>query len=162
MKRTVRRVVTGHDADGRARFRSDDSFDLQVVPTGDAAMTTVWTTATVPADLNDEVDGRERNAGTTLFGGSVIRVVEMLPGAASPMHRTSSIDYGVIISGEVELELDDGVTTLLGPGDVVVQRGTIHLWRNPSPTAPCRIAFILIEAKAYEHEGVGLPEVKPH
>lgn len=157
----VRRVVTGHDADGRARFRSDDQFPTKLIPSGDAAFTLVWTTATVPADNNDETDGREREAGLTLNQGSVIRVVDMLPGQQSPMHRTNSIDYGIVLSGQLELELDDGVKTLLGPGDIVVQRGTMHLWRNPSDTDVCRIAFILIEAPAYLHNGEPLVEDKP-
>lgn len=162
MSNKVRRVVTGHNDNGRAVFRSDDEYDPVLVPTGDAAMVTIWTTETVPADLNDETDGRERNAGTTLNGGSVIRTVDMLPGGQSPMHRTNSIDYGIVLSGHVELELDDGRTKLLGPGDIVVQRGTMHLWRNPSTTETCRIAFILIEAPAYLHKGQPLPELKPH
>lgn len=162
MSKPVRRVVTGHDADGTAVFRSDETFDTALVPSGDAAMATIWTTATVPADLNDETDGRQRNAGTTLNGGSVIRIVDMLPGGVSPMHRTNSIDYGIVLEGEVELELDDGLTKRMGTGDIIVQRGTIHLWRNPSATQTCRIAFILIEAPPYLHNGTPLPELKPH
>ncbi len=119
----------------------------------------MWTTATVPADTNDPVDGRDRDAGLTLHEGSVIRVVDMLPGGTSPMHRTSSVDYGIVMSGHVELELDDGVKTLLGPGDIIVQRGTIHLWRNPSESEICRIVFILIEAKPYVHDGKPLADV---
>lgn len=160
-KTTVRRVVTGHDAQGRAAFRSDEQFTPAIVPSGDAAMALVWTTATVPADNNDETDGRQRAAGLTLNGGSVIRVVDMLPGGQSPMHRTNSIDYGIVLSGQLELELDEAVKTLLGPGDVVVQRGTNHLWRNPSRTEICRIAFILIQAPPYLHNGVPLAEHKP-
>lgn len=158
----IRRVVTGHDENGRAIFRSDEEFDTKAVPSGDAAMATIWTTATVPADLNDETDGRLRNAGTTLTGGSVIRIVEMLPGGQSPMHRTNSIDYGIVLSGRLELELDDNRTTLLGPGDIVIQRGTMHRWRNPSETELCRVAFILIEAPPYHHGGQPLEEMKPH
>ena len=158
---TVRRVVTGHDAAGRAVFRSDDAFTPKPVLTGDAAMALVWTTATVPADNNDETDGRERDAGVTINNGSVIRIVDMLPGGQSPMHRTNSIDYGIVLSGKLELELEDGVKTLLGPGDIVVQRGTNHLWRNPSSTEICRIVFILIQAPPYLHDGVPLAEHKP-
>ncbi len=157
----VRRVVTGHNAEGRAVFRSDQRFEPKVIPSGDAAMALVWTTATVPADNNDETDGRERDAGTTLPGGSVIRIVDMLPGGQSPAHRTNSIDYGIVLSGQLELELDDGEKTLLGPGDIVVQRGTMHLWRNPSATEVCRIAFILIEAPAFTLNGRPLEERKP-
>ena len=157
----IRRVVTGHDPDGRAILRDDDLFATQNIPSGDAAFALLWTTATVPADNNDETDGRTRDAGLTLNQGSVIRIVDMLPGGSSPMHRSNSIDYGIILSGRVELEVDDGIKTLLGPGDIVVQRGTVHLWRNPSTTETCRIAFVLIEASAYHHAGVALPEIHP-
>ncbi|CAN5711971.1 hypothetical protein BH10BAC2_BH10BAC2_16890 [soil metagenome] len=120
--------------------------------------TTIWTTTIVPADLNDETDGRERDAGTTLKGGSVIRIVDMLPGASSPMHRTNSIDYGVIISGTIELELDNNIFKTLAAGDIIVQRGTIHKWRNPSAETICRIVFVLTEAKPFELNGAALQE----
>jgi quercetin dioxygenase-like cupin family protein len=77
------------------------------------------------------------------------------------MHRTNSIDYGIVLSGEVELELDGGVKALLGAGSIIVQRGTMHLWRNPSSTVTCRIAFVLIEAQPFEHDGAQLPELQP-
>lgn len=157
----VRRVVTGHDAKGRAVFRSDDRFAPERIASGDADFALLWTAPTVPVDNNDPTDGRERDAGLTLHGGSVIRVTDMLPGGSSPMHRTNSIDYGIVLSGEVELELDDGEKRLLGAGDIVVQRGTIHLWRNPSQTTPCRIIFVLTEALPYEHDGAPLAEVHP-
>lgn len=157
----VRRVVTGHDAKGRAVFRSDETFAPARIPSGDADFALIWTAPTLPVDNNDPTDGRARDAGLTLRGGSVIRVTDMLPGCASPMHRTNSLDYGIVISGQLELELDDGARTLLGPGDIVIQRGTIHLWRNPSDTTPCRIVFVLTEATPYEHEGKPLAEVHP-
>jgi quercetin dioxygenase-like cupin family protein len=157
----VRRVVTGHDNDARAIFKTDNYFATKMIPSGDAAFTLIWTTQTVPADNNDETDGRERDAGLTLNNGSVIRVVDMLPGGESPMHRTNSIDYGIVLSGEVELELDDGAKRLIGAGGIIVQRGTNHRWRNVSTDTPCRIVFMLIEAPAYMHNGVALAEHKP-
>ena len=157
----VRRIVTGHDANGRAVFRDDAQFQLKDIPSGDAAFALIWTAPDLPVDNNDETDGRERDAGLTLKGGSVIRVADMHPGAVSPMHRTNSLDYGIVLSGQLELELDDGAKTLLGPGDVVVQRGTMHLWRNPSDTVPCRIVWVLTEATPAEVNGAPLPEVHP-
>jgi quercetin dioxygenase-like cupin family protein len=156
----VQRVVTGHDANGRAIFKSEDFTPTKMIPSGDASFTLVWTTATVPADNNDEIDGREREAGLTLEGGSVIRIVDMLPGKESPMHRTNSIDYGIVLEGEVELELDDGAKKTIRQGGIIVQRGTIHLWRNTTDKV-CRIAFILIEAPAYLHNGQPLDEDRP-
>lgn len=156
----VQRVVTGHDATGRAIFKSEDLAPTKIIPSGDAAFLLIWTTATVPADNNDETDGRERDAGLTLDQGSVIRIVDMLPGKESPMHRTNSIDYGIVLNGEIELELDDGCTKTVREGGIIVQRGTMHRWRNRTDK-PCRIAFILIEAPAYLHDGKPLPEDKP-
>lgn len=156
----VQRVVTGHDADGRAVFRLEDETPTQLIPSGDAAFLTIWTTPTVPADNNDETDGRNRPAGLTIHEGSVIRIVDMLPGKESPMHRTDSIDYGIVLEGEVELELDDGAKRTIRQGGIIVQRGTMHLWRNTTDR-PCRIAFILIEAPAYRHNGAPLPAVQP-
>ncbi|WP_404478425.1 cupin domain-containing protein [Novosphingobium sp. BL-52-GroH] len=156
----VQRVVTGHEANGRAVFKSEDVEPTRMIPTGDAAFLLVWTTATVPADNNDETDGRLREAGLTINQGSVIRIVDMLPGKESPMHRTNSIDYGIVMSGEIELELDDGCKRTVHEGGIIIQRGTNHMWRNTSDK-PCRMAFILIEAPAYLHNGVPLPEDKP-
>ena len=162
MPNKIRRVVTGHDNQGNAIFVSDNQYETVVIPSGDAAMATIWTTSTVPADLNDETDGRERDAGTTLKSGSVIRIVDMLPNASSPMHRTSSIDYGIILSGTIELELDDNTVKTLGQGDIIVQRGTIHKWRNPSSEDICRIVFVLTEAIPYQHNGKPLEDFMGH
>ncbi|WNH12578.1 cupin domain-containing protein [Thalassobellus suaedae] len=162
MANKTRRIVTGHDKNGKAVFVDDNAFQLEIIPTGDAAMATIWTTATVPADCNDETDGRLRDAGTTLQGGSVIRMVDMLPGTSSPMHRSNSIDYGIVLSGEIELELDDKVFKTIGPEGIIIQNGTIHKWRNPSETEVCRILFVLIEAKPFELNGKPFPEVMEH
>ena len=160
--KTLRRIVTGHDGNGRAVFNSIDQLEPEIIPSGDAAFATIWSTAEVPVDLNDDTDGRYRDVGLTLNSGSVIRVVDMLPGASSPMHRTNSIDYGVVLSGEVELELDDQTIETCRAGDVIVQRGTIHLWRNPSDNEVCRIIFVLIEAREpHLHDGQPLEELQP-
>lgn len=155
----VQRVITGHDDRGLAVVKWQDSAPPKMVPTGDAAFLQVWATGSVPADNNDENDQRDRVMGL-IDGGSVLRIVDMLPGKQSPMHRTNSIDYGIVISGEIELELDGGSTTTIGQGGIIVQRGTNHLWRNNGDTV-CRIAFILIEAPAYLHDGQPLEALLP-
>ena len=81
----------------------------------------------------------------------VFRVVEFAPGVAPRVHRTDSIDYAVVMSGEIDMELDDSVIHLKA-GDVLVQRGTIHNWVNRG-TEACVIAFILIDAKPVEIGG---------
>ena len=158
----LRRIVTGHDSDGKAVFRSVDNLLPEVIKSGDAAFALIWSEAEVPVDLNDVTDGGERDVGLTLECGTVIRVVDMLPGGESPMHRTNSVDYGIVLSGRVELELDDGAVETCRAGDVIIQRGTIHLWRNPSDTEICRIIFALTEARGpYLHDGKPLDELKP-
>ena len=142
-------------------MRSDDELTPTPIAGGDANFQLVWTTPTVPADNNDDTDGASRPAGLTLQGGSVMRIVDMLPGKASPMHRSFSIDYGILLSGKLELELDGGEIIALNAGDIVVQRGTNHLWRNPSTDTVCRIAFILIEAAPVIVDGHVLEEVHP-
>ncbi len=160
MSHSFRRIVTDHNQAGLSVVRSDDVLTPKPIPSGDAAFQLVWTTPTVPADLNAGTDG-PIPAGLTLKGGSVIRIVDMLPGKSSPMHRSYSIDYGIVLSGRLELVLDGGETIALAPGDVVVQRATNHLWRNPSGDEVCRIAFILIEAEPIKVDGRILPEIHP-
>jgi quercetin dioxygenase-like cupin family protein len=136
----VRRIVTGHDARGQAVFLMDD-----VVEEGGLGVQ-VWSSDKVPADNADESDGALRPIGVNAQGGSAIRVMSIGPGHRSPMHRTQTLDYGVVLEGEIDLELDGGAVRTARAGDVVVQRGTIHAWINNSDR-PCRIAFILIAAE---------------
>lgn len=150
-----RRIVTGHDRDGWSVLRGVDMLRPVTGGAGDVAIAEVWATPEVPANLNDGSDGAQ--AGGT--GGSMVRVVDFLPGRKSRMHRSWSIDYAIIVSGEIELQLDSGAVQHLAGGDVVVQRGTNHLWRNPG-TIPCRIAFVLIEAVPVAVNGRVLPEVE--
>ena len=160
MHTSFRRIVTAHDANGTSIVRSNDALTPEVLDSGDAAFQLVWVTPSVPVDLNSDTDGM-LEADKTLRGGSVIRVVDILPGMASPMHRSFSIDYGTVLSGRLELELDGGEVVALGCGDIVVQRGTNHLWRNPSSDENCRIAFVLIQAEPVIVDGRVLEEVHP-
>jgi len=157
---SFRRIVTMHDDRGLSIVRSDDRLVTTPIDSGDAAFRLVWATPTVPADLNTETDGPHAT-GKTLTGGSVIRVVDMLPGKSSPMHRSYSIDYGIVLSGRLEMELDGGAVVALNAGDIVVQRATSHLWRNPSADTPCRIVFVLTESLPVEVNGRILPEIHP-
>jgi quercetin dioxygenase-like cupin family protein len=146
MSKQVRRIVTGHDPEGRSVVKWDATLPRTQPPTKDAYFSLVWTTAKSPADNNDESDGAQRAIGLTSDGGSVCRVVETLPGKRSPMHRTRSVDYGIVIQGRIDMELDDGSLTPLAAGDVVVQRGTNHAWVN-NYDEPALIAFVLVDAK---------------
>ena len=158
----TRRIVTQHDGNGLARFGSDSEMPYADVVGGDARFALVWTTATVPADNTDEVDGATRDAGLTLHGGSVIRIVDFKPGMRSPMHRSSSIDYGIVLAGELTLELDSGERKVIRQGDIVVQRGTNHAWVAHSD-AWARMAFVLIEAAPVTVNGLVLDDyMEPH
>jgi quercetin dioxygenase-like cupin family protein len=97
-------------------------------------------------------EGRLRETGTTLDNGTVFRILELQPGNTPRVHRTDSLDYAVIMSGEIDMELETGEITHLKAGDVVVQRGTVHNWVNRG-TEPCVIAFVLIAAKPVEAGG---------
>jgi mannose-6-phosphate isomerase-like protein (cupin superfamily) len=176
MAKTIRRVVTGHDENGRAVCVSDDiaTTILQRPNRPGVTLTNLWQCETCPA----EYDGAEETvAGPFILhppqNGSVFRVVEFEPedpqvmktldgkaafaemGASDAivedarhpfMHRTNSVDYAVILSGEITMLLDDSDVHLTA-GDVVVQRGTNHAWSNRSK-GTCLIAFVLVDAIA--------------
>ena len=143
----VRRVVTGHDTNGHAVVRIDEVSKNIVSSRPGASACVVWTTDTIPADNAGDADAGLKKTGTTLPGGSVFRVVEFSPGVSPRVHRTDSIDYAVVISGEIDMELEKGSEVHLKAGDVLVQRGTVHNWINRGK-APCVIAFALIDAKS--------------
>jgi quercetin dioxygenase-like cupin family protein len=82
--------------------------------------------------------------------GSRVRIVDMPPGVRSPMHRTESVDYGVVLAGRVTLVLDDGQSVEVGPGELVVQRGTDHAWENRGELT-ARVLFVLL-AGCFEPE----------
>jgi quercetin dioxygenase-like cupin family protein len=148
----VRRVVTGHDPRGRAVVLKDGIIQGREVLGGEASFGVIWKTISSPVDNDDDADRAAEPVGLTQQNGSVLRIVDIPPGVRSPMHRTSSLDYGLVLSGELSLELDDGAVTDLHPGDIVVQRGTIHAWINRG-TVTARMAFILLDANPATHEG---------
>ena len=149
----VRRIVTGHDASGKAIIKTDER--LTTVPRlgrADVVGCDIWSTDRMPVDNSQESDAAQRKGFVTRYNyvgtgqGTVICIDEFAPGAAKLTHRTETLDYGIVLSGECDLELDSGEVVHLTPGDVVVQRGTMHAWVNNGP-APCVIAAILIDAK---------------
>jgi quercetin dioxygenase-like cupin family protein len=152
----VRRVVTGHDKEGRAVAKIDEvSQNLRSARPG-ATACVVWTSEGFPVDNTGTADEGLRETGTTLDNGTVFRILELQPDNIPRVHRTDSIDYAVIMSGEIDMELEPGSITHLKAGDVVVQRGTVHNWINRGPE-PCVIAFVLIAAKPVEAGGKVLP-----
>ena len=156
----VRRIVTGHNESGEAVVAADE----RLAGTGlaedagqtDATFFHVWATHDMPVDLGDEAMMRQRQgSATTTRGsgsGSVLRIGVLAPGTRSPMHRTESLDYGICLEGECDMELDGGETVTVRAGDIVVQRGTNHLWHNRG-TVSCRFAWILLDAQPVEVGG---------
>jgi quercetin dioxygenase-like cupin family protein len=147
----LRRIVTGHDANGRAVVKIDEVSKNLISSRPGSTACVVWTSESFPVDNTGDADEGLRKTGTTLNNGTVFRVVEFAPGVSPRVHRTDSVDYAVVMSGEIDMELDDSVIHLKA-GDVLVQRGTIHNWINRGSEA-CVIAFILINAKPVEISG---------
>jgi quercetin dioxygenase-like cupin family protein len=140
----VRRVVTGHDKDGKAIVTIDE---MAKTGSGRPGVTTsvVWSSEGFPISNDGNSDEAQRQVGTWHPNGTVFRIIEFAPGNGGRNHRTDSLDYAIILSGEIDMDLD-GTETHLKAGDVIVQRGTIHNWINRG-TEPCVIAFVLIDAK---------------
>ena len=125
----VRRVVTDHDGEGRSKVAIDEAC----------------------ANVISRRPGHESCVAWTGPDGTLFRVVEYQPGVAPRPHRTETIDYAVVISGEIDMRLDTG-TVRLRAGDVLVQQTTLHDWINPGPL-PCRVAFVLVPTKPVEIGG---------
>jgi len=178
--RKIRRVVTGHDRDGRSVILSDGPsphvMTIRGIPS--FGLTDLWKTFATPAD---NVGPRDPCSAPIELAppanGTVVRVVDEFPpdrawlkkldpatafgalgasGAAAlardataarhpMMHRTRSIDYAIVLAGEIWAILDAGETKLRA-GDVLIQRGTNHSWANRS-TRACRVAFVLTDAR---------------
>ncbi|MGA7154858.1 MAG: cupin domain-containing protein [Pseudolabrys sp.] len=141
----IRRVVTGHSAEGRARIEIDENVKNVISNRPGASSSVIWATEGFPVNNDGFEDPTSGSFKATVEGGTVFRVVRYQPGVAARNHRTDSIDYAVVISGAIEMELDDGVVVKLKAGDVLVQRGTMHNWVNRG-TEDCVVAFVLISA----------------
>jgi quercetin dioxygenase-like cupin family protein len=153
----VRRVITGHDGKGKAIVKIDEVAKHLFTGRPGATACNIWTTEGFPVDNDGAEDAGQRQAGTTLPSGTIFRMIEFAPGVAARNHRTDSIDYITVISGEIDMELDDS-TVHLQAGDVMVQRGTIHNWINRG-TAPCVLTVVLIDARSVEAGVKVLPAV---
>ncbi len=140
----VRRVVTGHTAAGKAVVAVDEVMQAKS-PRPGQKVCAVWSTDAVPADNLDPADGALKATAARLPGGATFRIVSYAGGSSGNLHRTDTVDHGVVLSGTIALELDDGVEVQLAAGNVLVQRGTIHRWTNRAKEA-CVIAFVVIDA----------------
>jgi quercetin dioxygenase-like cupin family protein len=155
MSLNIRRVVTGHDDRGHAKVLIDETVGNVVSQRPGALYTVIWSSEGFPVDNDTEFDPSRKKIGTTIPNGTVFRIVSFGPGVAPRNHRTDSIDYAVVMSGEIDMDLD-GTIVHLKAGDVLVQRGTIHNWVNKG-SEPCVIAFVLVSAKSATAGGKLLP-----
>jgi mannose-6-phosphate isomerase-like protein (cupin superfamily) len=153
-----RRIVTGHDKNGISVVISDGPVPVhRVMPQDGVGFYEIWNTDAAPAPISavEPNEPTERSLRVPPEpNGTKIRINEFFPGFInelgnqSPVHRTESIDYGIVLEGEIYLVLDDS-EVLLKAGDVVVQRGTDHAWANRSDKV-ARMAFILVDAEFKE------------
>jgi quercetin dioxygenase-like cupin family protein len=167
----VKRIVTGHDARGRSVVMIDGRPPSVVLEkAGGLRLTELWATSEAPAQFSTADRGQRARRIEPDANGSVFRIIEYPPDAERlktlkpeehfasmgvraadsakrphpGMHRTRTLDYAIVLSGEVHAVLDDS-EVLLTAGDVLVQQGTNHAWSNRT-SEPCRIAFVLIDA----------------
>ena len=143
------RHVTAHNDDGTAVFCSTVP-PVSFGNIGPAKVSLGWATESFPSTVdNGQEDVKAYNnmlqnpPGLVISTGTVLRIVDMPPGHMSPMHRTVSLDYCVCMGGSVELLLDSGEIRRLQTGDIVVQRGTMHQWKNTSNTEWVRMLYVL-------------------
>lgn len=173
MAKAVRRVVTGHRADGRSTALIDGPAPNVTQREAGNASTLLWVTDESPADVSGAADRAARKIGVPPPArGTVFRIAEFPPGVGGDVrdnetvlrdfgigpdvarghpprhpaiHRTRSVDYVVVLEGDIYLLLDDGEVHLKA-GDVVVQQGTNHAWINRG-TSTCRLAMVFIDAE---------------
>lgn len=173
--RPITRHITTHRGDGKAIIHSSKQVEWQAMRNNAVAFNLLYTTSEFPTQLNDDKDiaTHEQVAsarpGLVNGGGSVCRVCDFAPSNDPLMHRTKSLDYGVVLEGEIEMILDSGDRVLLKRGDVAVQRGTMHAWSNPSATNWARMLFVLLDSHPLsvgnevltESLGKGAEEMQP-
>ena len=172
MPMQVRRVVTGHDATGKSTVSRDEV--LTAVSRGQGGGISgceIWSTDRMPVDNSPTAEagqrtgfvkrdepGLQHNNYVRTGGGSLIRIVEWAAGHQRFTHRTETVDYILILSGEIDLELDGDKVVHLKAGDTLVQRGGMHTWVNKGPD-PCIMAGVLIDATPVTVNGKALHTV---
>jgi hypothetical protein len=171
---TIRRFVTGHDSAGKSQFILNGAVPPTVnVSSGGTRVTNLWETTSCPADNSGNAETTDRQFRLPPApNGSIFRIVEYPPDAARiavlqeqpahddagegytrdfgharhpGFHKTATIDYAIVLSGEIYALMDEG-EELLRAGDVLVQRGTNHAWSNRT-NETVNVAFVLIDAR---------------
>lgn len=158
------RYITDHDENGRSIFSSCPSEAVYEEINPEMDFFVAYVNQFSP-DLNGSADlanykkvSKGVQPSITIPGGTVLRVCNFAPGSVTAMHRTMSLDVGIVVAGEVELVLDSGQTRLLRVGDIAIQRATMHAWRTPSKDKWSRMIFILQDAQQLEVNGKKLSD----
>jgi len=145
----IRRVITGHDDKNVAKVIIDGPATNEKYPDVAMISTLIWATDTMPADIaigtSIEDTGNRVLGSAPPVNGTRFAVLEFPPGNTAVTHRTETLDYVIVLEGEIEMDMDDS-TVKLKAGDVLIQRGTNHTWMNRSQ-ARARIAVVLVDAK---------------
>jgi quercetin dioxygenase-like cupin family protein len=141
----IRRIVTGHNAQGQSLI-SDDSVIDSHAGKMDAAINIadLWLNA-LPPSLDGADPTKSDFPVLPSNGGAVFRILELLPGTAPHMHKTATIDYIVVLAGTLSMLLDDGTELAMKPHDTMIQRATVHGWANRG-SEPCRFATVVVDA----------------
>jgi mannose-6-phosphate isomerase-like protein (cupin superfamily) len=167
MTLVVRRIVTGHDANGKAVVASDERITAVSRRIGkNITGCEMWSTDRMPVDNSEAAAFAQRAGYVKRYNyvgtgqGTTFRITEWAPGHARFTHRTETVDYAILLSGEIDLELENNEVVHLKPGDAVIQRGTTHTWVNRG-SVPAVTAFILIDANPAEVNGELLRTIFP-
>ncbi|RYP12515.1 hypothetical protein DL765_007277 [Monosporascus sp. GIB2] len=160
--RHARRFITSHNEEGKGVFIVDDDGDHhRIMVQGQAVANIIYSTKGEKVDMNGDKDliyARDNEPAIHVPGGSVARLIDFAPGMESPIHRAMSIDYGVVVEGKFLLTLDSGESKVMLPGDMSVNRGCMHKWKNLDETRPGRMLFVLLDVQPYSVGGKVLEE----
>jgi quercetin dioxygenase-like cupin family protein len=145
----IRRIVTGHDSRHVAKVLLDEPATNAKYPQPGQVSTLMWCTDCAPAEIS--IGEKTDDMGARILGtapppsGTRFAVIDFPPGNQPHMHRTDTIDYVIVMDGEIEMDMDDS-SVKLKAGDIMIQRGTNHAWVNRSAKR-ARVAFVLVDAK---------------
>ena len=141
-----RRVVTGHDTNGKSMIWIDGDATNHKFPNEKISSTLMWSTDASPTRIFGDQDEGARIIGSAPpLNGSRFTMMEFQPGNEASLHQTDTVDYVICIAGEIDMFFDDSQFITLRAGDVLIQRGTYHAWANRSDK-PCRLAVVLLDA----------------
>ena len=143
----VRRIITSHNAQGKAIVSIDEVVEAKPgIVDKNVSNAFIWSTDSMPCDANAPDPRTKKIELSPARDGTIFRVLELPPGCPPHMHKTETVDYVIMLEGECDMILDDGAEVHMNQGDMMVQNATYHGWTNRS-SKPCKIVFVLMDAK---------------